>query len=292
MSATQSTATQSPEARMFKDRVRDQWDAAADGWNRHGPQIRDWLRLPTDAMIEMAGIRPGHHVLDVAAGAGDQTLDIADRVGPSGAVTATDISSGILAFAARNAAAAGHANIRIHAADAERLGLPGCSFDAAVCRLGLMFMPAPQTALSEIRRTLKPGARFCGMVFAGPDANPLIRIQMSAALRHAGQPPRDPFAPGGLLSLGRPGDLDAHFRAAGFTRVATTRMDVPFRLPSTADYVGFIRDAAGPIQQVLAPLSPSARADAWADIEAQLQTYQTPSGWIGPNTLLLTTGQT
>ncbi len=292
MSAIQTTAKQAPEARMFKDRIRDQWDAAAEGWNRHGPQIRDWLHRPTDAMIEMADIRSAHQVLDVAAGAGDQTLDIAARVGPSGSVTATDISPGILAFAERNAAAAGHANIRILTADAECLGLPDASFDAAICRLGLMFMPAPQTALSEIRRTLKPGARFCSMVFAGPDANPLIRIQMSTALRHAGVPPRDPFAPGGLLSLGRPGDLDAHFQAAGFTRVATTRMDAPFRLPSAADYLGFIRHAAGPILQILAPLSPHARADAWADIEAQLQTYQTASGWVGPNTLLLTVGQT
>ena len=65
----------------FKQDMRAQWDAAAAGWDRHGSEIRDWLRMPTDAMLEMACIREGQTVLDVAAGAGDQTLDIAARVG-------------------------------------------------------------------------------------------------------------------------------------------------------------------------------------------------------------------
>jgi len=68
-------------------------------------------------------------------------------------------------------------------------------------------------------------------------------------------------------------------------------MEVPFRLPATADYLAFIRDAAGPILQILAPLDDAARAAAWADIAAQLDTYQSEDGWIGPNTLLLTVGQ-
>ena len=68
------------ETSAFKNRTRMQWDDAAAGWNRHGPKLRNWLGGPTDAMLMMAGISVGHTVLDVAAGAGDQTLDIADRV--------------------------------------------------------------------------------------------------------------------------------------------------------------------------------------------------------------------
>lgn len=104
-----------------KRTVRQQWDAAAAGWNEQGPQIRDWLCRATDAMLEMAGIRPGHHVLDVAAGAGDQTLDIAARVGPTGRVLATDISPDILAHASQNAAQAGLKNVETLVADAEIL---------------------------------------------------------------------------------------------------------------------------------------------------------------------------
>jgi len=267
------------------------WDAAAAGWDRHTPAIRAWLRQPTDAMLNMAGIRPGHSVLDLAAGSGDQTLDVAARVGPGGRVVASDISAPILTLAARNARRAGLLNVQTHQADAQALGLPPGIFDAGICRLGLMFLPDAAAGLRQVLHSLKPGARFCGMVFAGPDQNPCLRILMMTALRHAGLPPRDPFAPGGLTSLGRPGALDDLFRNAGFAAVATTRMEAPFPMPDAAHYLRFIRDAASPILQILSPLSDAAKAAAWADMQTQLEVFQTPEGWVGPNTLLLTVGQ-
>ncbi len=279
------------DAAEFKDKMRAQWDGAAAGWDRHGPAIRDWLRVPTDSMLDMAGILPGQTVLDVAAGAGDQTLDIAERVGVAGRVTATDISGGILALARANAVRAGHDNVSIHAADAEDLGLGDSMFDAAVCRLGLMFLPDPLAGLREICRVLKPGGRFCSMVFAGPDLNPCLRILMSTAMRHAGMTPRDPFVPGGLVSLGKPGLVEGLFQRAGFRNTITTRMEAPFRLATTAEYLTFVRASAGPILQILAPLGEAAQQAAWVDIAAQLEVYQTTEGWIGPNTLLLTRGQ-
>jgi SAM-dependent methyltransferase len=273
-----------------KAATRAGWDSAATGWHRHAPIIRNWLRLPTLTMLDMAGIAAGQTVLDVAAGAGDQTLDLAARVGAKGRVIATDISPAILKFAESAAQEAGHSNIETHVADAEALGLPGESFDAAICRLGLMFLPTPLAGLTEIRRTLKPGARFAAMVFAAPDLNPCLRILMSTALRHAGLPPRDPFQPGGLTSLGRPGLLQDLFAQAGFNTVTTTTIAAPFRLRKTADYIAFVRDAAGPILQILSALAPTPREAAWADIAAQLDAFQTDQGWSGPNTLLVIVG--
>lgn len=270
--------------------ARTGWDTAAAGWHRHGPVIRDWLRLPTLALMDMAGVGSGQFILDIAAGAGDQTLDLVQRVGPTGRVLATDISPAILDFAASSVRASGHGNVTTHVADAQDLRLPESAFDAAICRLGLMFLPDPLKGLTEIRRTLKPGARFAAMVFAAPDLNPCLRILMLTALRHAGLPPQDPFQPGGLTSLGRPGHLHDLFTQAGFNAVTTTTLDAPFRLPRTADYLTFVRDAAGPILQILSSLSTSARDAAWADIATQLETFQTDQGWVGPNTVLLTTG--
>jgi len=218
-------------------------------------------------------------------------LDIAARVGPGGKVVATDISAHILSYALGNAARAGHTNVQIHPADAEDLGLESERFDAAVCRLGLMFLPNPLAGLAEIHRILKPGANLCNMVFAGPEMNPCLRILMSTAMRHAGIATRDPFQPGGLVSLGKPGLMDDLMQQAGFRNVATTRMEAPFRLATTADYLAFVRDSAGPILQILAPLDESAKAAAWADIATQLDVYQTDDGWVGPNTLLLTAGK-
>ena len=271
--------------------IKQNWDAAAAGWDRHAPAIRAWLRPSTDAMLNMAGVAQGQTVLDVAAGAGDQTLDLAERGGPAGRVVASDISEKILGLAAENAARAGYQTVSTHLADAERLDLAENSFDAAVCRLGLMFLPDPVAGLAQIRHALKPGARFCSMVFAGPDQNPCLRILMMTAMRHAGLPPRDPFQPGGLVSLGRPGAIDELFQDAGFQAVATTRMDAPFRMATTQHYLGFIKDAAGPILQILAPLSDDAKAAAFADMTEQLDVFQTADGWVGPNTLLLSVGR-
>ncbi len=271
--------------------VRAQWDATAAGWHRHVAMIRTWLRVPTHAMLDMAGVAPGQSVLDVAAGTGDQSLDVAARVGPEGHVVATDISAASLSVASRSATAAGYHNISTHVADAAVLGLPEGRFDAAVCRLGLMFLPDPGAGLSKVLGTLKSGARFCSIVFAGPDLNPCLRILMTTALEHAGLPPRDPFQPGGLCSLGRPGHLDALFASAGFSSVATTRMDAPILLPTVADYLDFIRDGAAPILQILAKLDIAQREAAWADIADKLKVFQGKDGWCGPNTLLLTVGQ-
>ena len=283
-----SATIQAIDPEVFKVTVRDQWDKSAGGWNDHAPQIRAWLSTATGAMLDMAGIGPRSRVLDVAAGAGDQTLDIAQRVGAEGYVLATDLSPAILALAKSNAARAGYGNVETKVADGESLPVESASFDAAVCRLGLMFFPEPLRGLREMHRATRPGGGVCTMVFSRPDRNPCIAILMSTALKHAGLPPRDPFQPGGLLSLGKPGLTDELFTTAGFRDVATTALDAPFRLPSARHYLDFIRASASPIQQILGRLEKSAADAAWAEMEGRLAEFTTPAGWVGPNELLLT----
>jgi ubiquinone/menaquinone biosynthesis C-methylase UbiE len=275
----------------FKAATREMWDKHAKGWNDHSAQIRDWLREATDAMLAMAKVEVGARVLDVAAGAGDQTLDIAQRVGPAGAVLATDLSPAILEFAKDRARCAGYDNIETVAADGENLEVGEGAFDAAVCRLGLMFFPDPRQGLREMYRALKPGGHACTMVFSTPDKNPCVSILVSTAFKHAGLPPRDPYQPGGLLSLGKPGLVDELFQQAGFSRVATTKLTSPFRLPSLKDYLDFIRNSASPILQILGRLDAGTKKAAWAEIESKLSAFNTADCWEGPNELLLTIGQ-
>jgi SAM-dependent methyltransferase len=280
--------TDSPDA--MKAIVRLQWDRDAGGWNEYTPQIRAWLREATDAMLALADIRAGSRVLDVAAGAGDQTLDVAKRVGAGGAVLATDLSPAILAYAKANAQAAGYSNVETKVADGEDLGLPDASFDAAICRLGLMFFPQPLQGLRQIHRALRAGGKLCTLVFSAPEANPCVGILLRTALQHAGLPARDPYQPGGLLSLGKPGLIDELFKEAGFGGVATTKIAAPFRLPSARHYLDFIRNSASPILGILSQAKPEAREAAWAEMETKLRAFDTESGWEGPNELLLTTG--
>ncbi|MEO5772477.1 MAG: class I SAM-dependent methyltransferase [Burkholderiaceae bacterium] len=263
------------------------WDDAAQGWDGHSALIRDWLREATAAMLDAAAIAPGARVLDVAAGAGDQTLDVAQRVGTQGQVLVTDISPGILERAAHKLDAAGWRNVRTLQADAQALGLAGANCDAAVCRLGLMFCASPLRALQSIHLALAPGARLSGLVFAGPEANPCIAITMQTALRHAGATARNPFEPGSLLSLGRPGLLPALLHEAGFERIEVRPLSAPFVTPRCADYVAFVRSAGSPVRELLKSLDAPARERAWAEIEQRLDIFSTPGGWSGPNQLLL-----
>ena len=274
--ATQMTAAQ--KAVQMKAGTRDQWDAAAAGWNAHEPVVRAWLAAATDAMLEFARVGTGDQVLDLAAGTGGQTIDIARRVGMAGTVLATDLSPACIAWAEAHARAAGLAQVRTQVADAEDLPYEAQSFDAVVCRLGLMLLPDPGRALREAWRVLRPGGNACALVF-------------STALSHAGLPARDPFQPGSLFSLGGRGVLDGLFRDAGFREVATTTLPAPFHLPSARHYLDFVRDSASPVREILGRLPAPAAAAAWQDIEQRLSRFDTPSGWVGPNELLLTVGR-
>ena len=267
------------------------WDAAAVGWDQHAPMLGVWLRESTTALLDACGIRLGARVLEVAAGAGDQTVDIAHRVGPTGRVLATDISPRILELARAKLQRAGVGHVQTRVADAQALGLadgdPQASFDAVVCRLGLMFCQQPLAALQGARCALKPGGRFGALVFSAPPSNPCIMIMASIALRHAGRAPAAPFEPGTLLSLGRPGLMAELLASAGFTHIEVDAVAAPMRLPDVQDYIDFVQSAGLPIMAILAPLSAAAQSAAWQDIKQQLQRFNSAGAWIGPNELLL-----
>ena len=265
-----------------------QWDAAAGGWDAQTRQIRAWLSGATAAMLDMADVRPGMHVLDVAAGAGDQTGDIVRRVGSEGSVLATDISPQMLAAAAANLAS--HGNVRTLVADGEALGLDGANFDAAVCRLGLMFLADPLRGLQAVRRALRPGGRFCTIAFSEPRANPCIGIVVSIVARHAGLPLGDPYQPGKLMSLGKPGLIEDLFASAGFVDIRVERVDAPFRMPSVDDYLQFLRTAAVPVMAMFDRVDGEARRAAWAEIAEALSGFADADGWEAPTELLLASG--
>ena len=274
------------------DSASQPWDAAAAGWDQHGDLIHAWLQHITQTMLNDARIGLGARVLDVAAGAGDQTLDIARRVGAGGWVLATDVSPAILALAQKNAEAAGLGQVHTQVADAESLGLAGSDFDAAVCRLGLMFCCSPLAALQGIRAALRPQGRFSALVFGRPERNPCLAIAFATARQHAGlaEDLATPIAwaveKGSLMSLGKPGLLEELLQTAGFVDVALRYAAAPFYASSAAHYVDFLRASASPLIEILAPLCSAVQQSAWADMTQRLQVFGTKAGWTGPNELL------
>ena len=282
---TTSTIT---NRRIAADPVAKAWDRAAEGWSQSTPIIHAWLRQASAAMVSEARLRRGARVLELAAGAGDQTKDIALAVGPAGHVLATDISPKILDFARERIEAAGLANVRFDVADAEQPVHAEAPFDAVMCRLGLMFCMNPAAALAAAFSVLRPGGRFVALVFGDPANNPCITTMMKVARKHRGLTGSvSPYADGGLFSLAAPGRLASLLAAAGFAEIATQSLAAPFECPDAAAYVAFVRSSGSPIMEVLAPLDAKARELAWQEMGEALEQFQGDGGWLGPNALLL-----
>lgn len=279
------TTTFDPVA--FKATTRAQWESAASAWHEWGPAIEDWLGAATERMLDDAGVSMGTRVLDVAAGAGGQTLTAARRVGPAGHVLATDISPAILAYAAAEAGAAGLTQVATLEADGEALsGVADASFDAAISRVGLVYFPDRHRALTEILRTLRPGGRVSSVVYSTPDRNGFFAIPVGIIRRVAGLPAPGPGLPG-PFSMGTPGVAEALHAEAGFVDVTVTAVPSPVRLPSAAECVRFERESFGALHQMLAGVDHAGREAAWREIEEALTAYDDGTAFVGPCEMLV-----
>lgn len=274
----------------FKQTTRAQWDAAAEAWDRWGPLLGRWLGPATELMLDMAAIGPGARVLDIAAGAGEQTFAVARRVGSAGSVLATDISPAILRYAGSAARNAGLGNVETLELDGEQHDrLPEAAFDAAISRVGLIYFPDQQRALAGIRRALKPGGRFAAVVYSTPDKNAFFSIPVGIIRRRAKLPPPLPGQPG-PFSLGGEGVLEEALARAGLRAVEVRKVDSPVRLPSAAECVRFERESFGALHQMMAGLTEAERGETWAEIETELRKFETRDGFVGPCEMLVGAG--
>lgn len=274
----------------FKTTTRRQWQEAAEAWHRWGGFIGEWLDEATDAMIEAAGIGPGSRVLDVAAGAGEQSLRIARRVGPSGQVLATDIAPELLQRAGSDAAAEGLRQVETLELDGEDIDTlePG-QFDAVVSRVGLIYFPDQQRALRGMRAALRDGGRTASVVYSTPAANAFFSVPVGIIRRRAKLPPPAPGQPG-PFSLGGPGVLAEALTTAGFVDVEVSAVPSPVLLPSAADCVRFQQESFGALHQMMASLTEDQRQDTWREVEEALTQFEGPDGFAGPCEMLVGAG--
>ena len=155
----------------YKTTTRAQWQAAAEAWDRWEPTIEDWLGAATETMLDLARIGTGSRVLDVAAGAGGQTLAAARRVGPTGRVLATDLAPAILEYADARLRDAGCSHVETAEMDGEHLDVAPGTFDAVISRVGLIYFPDRQAALTGMLRALAPGGRLAALSYSTPERN-------------------------------------------------------------------------------------------------------------------------
>lgn len=275
---------------QYKNTTHDQWQAAAEAWYRWSPTLNQWLGKATDKMLEMAGISSGHRVLDIAAGAGEQSITTAKKVGTEGYVLATDISSNILEYAKQMAQQAGVNNIEIKVMDGENLTLDDETFDAVISRVGLIYFPDQQKALKEMLRVLKPGGKVAAIVYSTPDKNKFFSVPVSIIRNRAKLPPPLPGQPG-PFSLGAEGIIEKTFLLAGFKNVRTELVDSPLQLSSAKECVRFEKESFGALHQMMSSLPDSEKESVWDEIERELKKFELEHGFVGPCEMVVAVGE-
>lgn len=278
--------TQDFDPIAFKETTRKQWQNAAVAWHRWTPTLDAWLGPVTEAMLDLAKLKVGDRVLDLGAGAGEPSLSAAQRVGPSGHVVATDISSNILEFAAQTARERGVTNLETRVMDGEKPDLPDATFDAVLSRLGLIYFPDREGALRGALRMLKSGGRAVLASFSTPEQNRFFSIPISVIRRRARVAPPAPGLPG-PFSLGAPGVMEETLRRAGFEDPTTRTVRTPLRLASAAECVRFERESFGALQQMLAALPDAEQNAAWNEIEHELRAFQGGAGFEAGTELIV-----
>lgn len=278
------------DAERYKQTTLAQWNQAAEAWDRWGELLGRWLGPATERMLDLAGIGAGSRVLDVAAGAGEQSITAARRVGPEGHVLATDISPVILDYAARSARLNGLDNVDTRVIDGEHLDeLEAAPFDAVISRVGLIYFPDQQRALHGMRSRLRKGGRIAAMVYSEAENNGFFSIPVSIIRRRAHLPPPQPGQPG-PFSLGKPEILAEALEQAGFREVRVERIAAPVRLGSAAECLQFEQESFGALHQMLGGLEDAEQDAAWEEIEQALEQFEHDGQFEGPCEMLVASG--
>lgn len=265
------------DARLRKRVQRYGWDLAAPLYERHW---QDPLRPAQEAALAAARLHAGQHVLDLACGTGLVAFSAAGAVGPHGRVLGVDLSDQMVSAANHRAARSGVANVRFERMDAEALRLPGGLFDAALCTLGLMYLPDPLQAVREAHRVLRPGGRavfavwgeggHCGWSGLFPIVDREVRSDVCPL----------------FFDLGRGEALAGLCAEAGFRHIAQERLRVTLAFPD-AEAACDAALLAGPVALAWSRFDVATRTRVRAAYLGSIAPWQRGDGYRVPGEFLV-----
>jgi ubiquinone/menaquinone biosynthesis C-methylase UbiE len=262
----------------------------AEQWQRGKAHRAEVTGLANEMMLDLADLRTGDRVLDVAAGTGDQALMAAQRVGTTGYVLATDVSANMLDLAAKAARKAGLTNIETRVMDAENIDLDADSFDAVICRMGLMLFSDPAKALVGMRRAVKGSRNVVVLVLSTEEKNPFLGIPLTIVRRLVSMRLPTPRA-SRTFALAQPGMLEHAYRQAGFAEVTVHAVGILRRFRCLDDTVRALKDFSPFfLRDLLAKLSDRERELAWSEIGRQLGQFAKPDAFEIPGEALIGVG--
>lgn len=266
-------------------------------WNNTAGETWAALQDRLDRQIEPLGLRAmdagapqaGERVLDIGCGCGQTSLELAQRVGPSGQVLGVDISEPMLEVARRRGGEAG-TSVSFLAADAQTKAFPPGGFDFAFSRFGVMFFDDPAAAFANVAAALRPGGRLAFVCWRPMLENPWMSVPMFAALPLLPPmpPPADPTAPG-PFAFADPERLRSILAGAGFADIDIAPHDQPIG-GNDLDQTVAISLRVGPLGAVLRE-NPELKDGVVGAIREALAPHVTPQGVLLPSATWIVTAK-
>ena len=229
------------------------------------------------AALERAGVAAGERVVDVGCGCGQTSLQLAERVGPGGAVLGVDISSLMLGRARERAKDL--AQLRFENADAQTHRFAE-RFDLVFSRFGVMFFADPTAAFANLRAALRPQGRLAFVCWQGIERNPWLLVPLRALAGIVELPAPPPPGSPGPFAFADPERVRGILGAAGFGDVLLTPLAGDLAIGAGGDLERAVRFAMqmGPASALLREAGDAVRERARDAIRAALAPLVTPTG--------------
>lgn len=226
------------ELANIKQEQRKNWNGLANAWGEWGDVFELGAVTVSNLLFEMAKLKQGDIVLDIATGIGEPALSAGQIVGENGKVVGIDIAEEMIEIAKKRGL---HSrNVQFFAVDAASYEFKH-TYDAVLSRFGFMFMPDYKSVLKKIHSSLGRDGSLAFSVWDTPDKSPMISLAVGFFARELNLPP----PPKGLPSPFNMADLEkvvADLREAGFGKVSFRHVEVPFIFESVAHYMHFASD--------------------------------------------------
>lgn len=275
-----------PDARAKRAHLHGMWAAVAPSWGEHAEYVDARAADVTAAMLERLRPAPGERVLELACGPGGAGFAAAERVAPGGEVVLSDVAAEMTAIAAARAAGLGLRNVSTKVLDLEEIDEPDASYDAVLCREGLMFATDHAAAARELRRVLRPGGRAAIAVWGPRERNPWLALVFEAVSEQVGAPVPPPGVPT-PFSLGDADEVRALLVGAGLADIRITELPTPLRAGSFEEWWARTSALAGPLAKVLASLPAAGRESLVARLRERVAPFTSQAGVEIPGVTLI-----
>jgi ubiquinone/menaquinone biosynthesis C-methylase UbiE len=230
--------------------------------------------------------KPGDDVLDLGCGFGDTTQRLAELVGPEGSAHGVDVAPRFIEAAIRDAEQAGVENVSFEVGDVQVAEWEP-RFDYAFSRMGVMFFDNPVAALRNVRRALRPGGRFCAVVWRRKLDNDWLHRAEKVVEGYLERPEESdqPTCGPGPFSMANADTVSEQLTIAGFEQASFQRTDLPIKIGNDLDHAVRFNMSLGPAGEVLrlwGDRVDEIRPTIQRDLHQALSEFDGPDGVIAP----------